>query len=98
MRQFGFKASRNREQKKKRACGCSIVAKALNKEGLKNERGKNWTERAVEEVEAKVRKGTKDRHLKHVIALLCADQKPAATDQKTVAMGMFGAPPEFVPD
>jgi len=90
MQQFGFKRTRNPEQKN-RACGCSIVASALNETGFRSESGKKWNEDAVRAVCTSSRKAAQPREnarrRKALAKALIQEQKPLA--------GLFAQPPPF---
>jgi hypothetical protein len=89
MRQFGFKPTRNREQKRKeKDSGCSIVTKALNRQGF------NLTERTVKGIWQGRSKAQRNRRRQALIkALLTPRQKPAPT--ANYLAGLFSPPPSF---
>lgn len=91
MRQFGFKPTRNREQKTTTESGCSIVTKVVNGRSF------NLTERTVEGIYQGRSKAQRSRRRRALIeALLAPSQKPASTANHPA--GLFSSTPSFKAD
>ena len=85
MKQFGFHPTRNRQQKRKKHSGCSIVAEVANTKGL------NLSEHAVENIWQGRSKAQKNRHRQALVnALLAPSQKPATANYPA---GLFSQHP-----
>jgi hypothetical protein len=83
MKQFGFHPTRNRQQKRKKHSGCSIVAEVA--------KGLNLSEYAVENIWQGRSKAQKNRHRQALVkALLAPSQKPATENYPA---GLFSQHP-----